>query len=139
MPFCFLEVPFYFWKMPSCFPELPSRSAFFNFLCASFFKNAFFPAHCTFSSSCQNCSERYLPCSCYISSWNSLLTNLWCLLHNVETSIWSMIFHVFCSNFSLYDSLKNAVSEHLEWLKFQKYRGRGLQCPLDPPGVLHTA
>ena len=32
-----------------------------------------------------------------------------------------MIFYVFHSNSGLLDSLKNAVSEHLEWLKFQKF------------------
>ena len=31
-----------------------------------------------------------------------------------------MIFYVFYHNFSLHDSLEKAVSEHLEWLKFQK-------------------
>ena len=34
-----------------------------------------------------------------------------------------MMFYVFCSNFSLHDSLENAVSEHLEWLKFQTIFG----------------
>ena len=32
-----------------------------------------------------------------------------------------MIFYVFHSNSGILDSLKNAVSEHLEWLKFQKF------------------
>ena len=32
-----------------------------------------------------------------------------------------MIFYVFYSNFSLHDSFENAVFEHLEWLKFQKF------------------
>ena len=66
---------------------------------------------------------------------------------------WSMIFDVFYSNFSLHDSLENAVSEHLGWLKPQKiyggstpkpYSGRGAhstppQHPLDPSGVLSIA
>ena len=30
-----------------------------------------------------------------------------------------MTFYVFYSNFSLHGNLENAVSEHLEWLKFQ--------------------
>ena len=34
-----------------------------------------------------------------------------------------MIFYVFYLNFSLYDSFENAVSVHLEWLKFQKLSG----------------
>ena len=53
--FCFLEVSFYFSKMPYCFRELPISfpevSSFQLFLCASF-SNAFFPADCTFTSSC---------------------------------------------------------------------------------------
>ena len=32
-----------------------------------------------------------------------------------------MIFCAFYANFGLHDSLENAVSEHLEWLKFQKF------------------
>ena len=32
-----------------------------------------------------------------------------------------MTFYVYYSNFNLHDSLENAVSEHLEWLKFQKF------------------
>ena len=50
--------------------------------------------------------------------------------------------YVMYSNFSLHDSLENAVSEHLEWLKLKKktHRGRGLQCPPpDPPIVSCTA
>ena len=31
-------------------------------------------------------------------------------------------FYEFYSNFSLHDSLENSVSEHLEWLKFQKFQ-----------------
>ena len=54
VPFCFPEVPFCFPKMPYCFPELlftfPEVPSFY-LLRASFSKNDFFPAHCTFSSS----------------------------------------------------------------------------------------
>ena len=32
-----------------------------------------------------------------------------------------MIFSVFLLNFSLHDSLENAVFEHLEWLKFPNF------------------
>ena len=48
-------------------------------------------------SSCpaQSCSARYLLCSCFVSSWNSLLISLWCHLDSLETSAWSMIFYVF--------------------------------------------
>ena len=50
--FCFPEVPpFYFSKMFYCFPELPfsfPETPSFYLLWASFSKNAFFPAACTF-------------------------------------------------------------------------------------------
>ena len=36
----------------------------------------------------------------------------------LKTSTWSMTFYVFYSNFSLDNSYENAVSQHLEWLKF---------------------
>ena len=65
-----------------------------------------------------------------------------------------MIFYVFYSNSSLLDSLENAVSEHLELLKFQTFSksstpkpmqgGRGggetggLTAPLDPSAATHT-
>ena len=48
----------------------------------------------------------------------------------------------------LHDSLKNDVSEHLEWLKFQKFSGVSApkppqrevtQCPSVPPVVSRTA
>ena len=39
----------------------------------------------------------------------------------MKTSTWSATLYVFYSNFTLQDSLHNAVSEHLEWLKFQKF------------------
>ena len=53
---------------------------------------------------------------------------------------WCTTFYVFCSNFSLHGSLENAVSEQLEWLKFQNFSGgsapklllMGLQHPSDP-------
>ena len=62
-----------------------------------------------------------------------------------------MIFYVFHSNSGLLDSLKNAVSEHLEWLKFQKFSrsftskptlgevGGGLQHPPHPSVVPRIA
>ena len=59
-----------------------------------------------------------------------------------------MIFYVFYSKFCLHDSLKNAFSEHLEWLKFKNIFGGfhstnpltgGLRHPQDSPAVLHTA
>ena len=59
-----------------------------------------------------------------------------------------MIFYVFHSNSGLLDSLKNAVSEHLEWLKFQKFSrsstskptlGGGLQHPPHPSVVPRKA
>ena len=40
------------------------------------------------------------------------------ILDNLKISKWSMIFYLFYSNFSPHDSLEDAVSEHLEWLKF---------------------
>ena len=67
-----------------------------------------------------------------------------------------MIFYVFYSNSSLLDSLENAVSEHLELLKFQTFSKSstlkptqggwgggwggdgGLTAPLDPSAALHT-
>ena len=42
------------------------------------------------------------------------------ILDDLKTSTRSMILYVFYWNFSLYDSLENTVSEHLEWLKSQK-------------------
>ena len=62
-----------------------------------------------------------------------------------------MIFYVFHSNSGLLDSLKNVVSEHLEWLKFQKFSrsftskptlgegGGGLQHPPHPSVVPRIA
>ena len=40
-------MPFYFPEVPFCFPEVS-----FHLLCATFSKNAFSPANCTFSTSC---------------------------------------------------------------------------------------
>ena len=60
-----------------------------------------------------------------------------------------MVYDFFILNFSLLDSLKNAFSEHLEWLKFQIFSwtsvpkpsrvGGGVTGPSDPPAVSHTA
>ena len=84
--FCFSEVPFYFWKIPYCFGELsfsflevPSISL----LCKSFSKNTFFAADCTFSS----CSELVVreiifTFSCFVFSWNSLLTLYWLMMRS---------------------------------------------------------
>ena len=50
--------------------------------------------------------------------------------------------YVMYSNFSLHDSLENAVSEHLEWLKLKKKPiGGGAYSapPPDPPIVSCTA
>ena len=73
----------------------------------------------------------------------STLVSIICLLDNLETSTLSVIFYVFYSNFSLRENLENAVSEHLEQPKFQKF-SRGCADPLvicspDPPAVLQTA
>ena len=51
-PFVFQKNFFNFSKIPYCFPEVPFGSPempSFYLLWASFFKNAFFPADCTFS------------------------------------------------------------------------------------------
>ena len=69
--FCFLEVPFYFSKIPYYFPELPFRFPELpsvNLLCASFSKNAFFPADCAFSSSWRDS----ICLAFFVSSWKSL-------------------------------------------------------------------
>ena len=56
-----------------------------------------------------------------------------------------MIFYIFYSDLNLYDSLKIASPEHLEWLKFHKVFHDlfspklplgGLQHPTDFPAVL---
>ena len=72
----------------------------------------------------------------------STLASIICLLDNLETSTLSVIFYVFYSNFSLRENLENAVSEHLEQVKFQKF-SRGCADPLvvcspDPPVVSQT-
>ena len=95
VPFCFLDVPFPFSEIHYCFPafgfsfpEMPS----FYLLCMSFSKNAFFLLIVLYPCPAHNCWEICLPCSCFISSWSSLLTNLWCLLENLKKASWSMIF-----------------------------------------------
>ena len=52
----------------------------------------FFPADLTFFSSCSELLRQNFRCSCFVSTWNS---NLWCLLDNLKTSIWSIIFMYF--------------------------------------------
>ena len=37
--------------------------------------------------------------------------------------LYGVIFYVLYSNSSLHDSLENAASEHLEWLKFKNFSG----------------
>ena len=59
-----------------------------------------------------------------------------------------MIFNIFHSNFSLYDSLKKTVFKHLEWLKFQTFSKDSAPKPLqnlqnpyrtpEPPAVFRT-
>ena len=46
-----------------------------------------------------------------------------------------MNFYVFYSHFSLHDSLENAISEHLEWLKLQTPTGE-LTMPPRPPSYM---
>ena len=46
------------------------------------------------SCSAQGWLQRwYLSSSCFASFWNSLLTNLWLFIDNLNPSTWSMIFH----------------------------------------------
>ena len=67
-----------------------------------------------------------LPPVCYKVKWFKV-TNI---LDNLKISTWSMIFYIFYSNFSLNDSLENAVSEDLKWLKFQKFSEGSAPKPL---------
>ena len=150
--FCFTEVPFYFSKIPSfpgfpfSFPEVP----LFMYCACLFPRMPFFPADCTFSLSCSELlREIIFALLLFFFSWKSLWTNFWCLLDNFGTSSWNVICYAFYSNFSFHDSLENAVSEQLEWLKCQKFsgssapkfprRGVGLTANPKPPDVLRTA
>ena len=80
VPLCFPEVPFCFSKMPYCFlelrfsfPEVPS----IYLLYVSFSNNSFFQLIVPYPRPAQSCSKRqYLPCSCFVSSSNYLLTNV---------------------------------------------------------------
>ena len=98
-----------------------SKCPFFLFAVCVFFqesKNVFFQL-VVHSGPAQSYLKRYFPCCHFASPWNLLLPNSWCFLDNIKTSTRSMIFHVFYSNFSLRESLETALSEHLEWRKFQ--------------------
>ena len=116
LPFCSPEAPFYFSKMSYCFPELPL--VFQKCLCFIYYAHLF-PRILFFqlivpSCPAQSCFKRYLPCSCFVSFWNSLLANSRYLLGNLKTSTRSMIFYVLYSYLCLHEGFKNAVSEHLQ-------------------------
>ena len=98
------------------FPEVPSL----YLLCASF-QNAFFPADCTLSWS------GLLREICLVLVLFSHGTLYW-LSHDAFLitlkplhGLW--VLYVVYLHFNLCVSLENTVSEHLEWLKFQKFCG----------------
>ena len=99
-----------FYSFPESLFSIPEKSSLY-LLWVLFFKNGFFQLIVPSPCPTQSCSDRwYLLCCCFVSPWNSLLTNLWCLLDNLNSSTWSMIFCVFHLNFSFHDSLENTVS-----------------------------
>ena len=103
--------------LKTCFILFQNRSLVFQKSVLYIYCECLFPRMVFFQlivpSPCpaQSCSDRwYLPCCCFVSTWKSLLTNLWCLLDNLNSSTWSMIFCVFHLNFSFHDSLENTIS-----------------------------
>ena len=91
----FQKMPFHFQSCPFIFQKCPL--IFWN--CPFFSRDAilFFRSSLQFAQSYSN-------------------------FDNFKTSIWSD-FYVLYSNSSLHDSLENAASEHLEWLKFKNFSG----------------
>ena len=109
----------YFSKMSYCFPELPFsfHKCLLFIYCALVFPGILFsPADGTFSLSSSELL-RDISLAFVLFPLGALYWQT-CLLDNLKTSSWSMIFYTFYSNFSLHVSLENAVSKHLEWLKF---------------------
>ena len=135
MVLLFLELHFYFPELPFCFPEVFS----FYLLSASFSKDDFFNWLHLLLVLLKSAQRDNIFIG---SSWDPLLNNLWCLPDNLKASTWSMIFYVFSSKFRLHESLENAVSEHLKWLKFQIFSGGSAPIgrgAVDPPAASHTA
>ena len=110
--FIFQKCPFVSWNFPFVFQKCLSVSqkcpivfqncplvfqkSFLFILRAFFQERLLFPANCTFSSPY---SEQLrvgrgegTALLLFFPPWNSLLTDLWCLLHNLGTSTWSIIF-----------------------------------------------
>ena len=58
--------------LPFCFPEVPS----FYLLCTSLSKNVFFQLIVPSPRPAPSYTERYLPCSSFVSTLNYLMTNL---------------------------------------------------------------
>ena len=97
-PFVFQKCLSISQKCPSVFQNCPLvfQNSFLFILRAFFQERLLFPANCTFSSPY---SEQLrvgrgegTALLLFFPPWNSLLTDLWCLLHNLGTSTWSIIF-----------------------------------------------
>ena len=117
--------------MPCCFPEFsfsfPEVPSFYFTYCTYLSKNIF-PADCIFSSSCSELlKEIIFAMLLFFSSWNSLLTNLWCLLDNPKVYTLSMIFMYFAQFLASMIPWKKWVSEHLQY--FKNFRRNLTQIP----------
>ena len=93
----FLELLFFIPEVPFCLPEV---SFYFMRVCLS---NAFLPRWL------------YFLLGLLRAAWDDI-----CLA--LKTSTWSMISYAFYSCFILQDSLENAISEDLEWLKLINWK-----------------
>ena len=97
-PFVFQKCLSISQKCPTVFQNCPLvfQKSFLFILRAFFQERLLFPANCTFSSPY---SEQLrvgrgegTALLLFFPPWNSLLTDLWCLLHNLGTSTSSIIF-----------------------------------------------
>ena len=93
----FPELLFYIPEVPFCLPEVSF------YLMRVWLSNAFLPRWL------------YFPLGLLRAAWDDI-----CLA--LKTSTWSMISYAFYSCFILQDSLENAISEDLEWLKLISWK-----------------
>ena len=132
--FFFPKVPFRFLEFLFCFPEVSffPQNCFFNsqkhplvfekclllIHCASLLPVMLFSSWFTFSS-CSELLREIIFALLLLFPFGTLYwpTNDASLI-TLKTLHGVWFFYVFYSNFSLHNCLENALSEHLEWVKF---------------------